>query len=117
MTAELINHLWQSTLFAIGAGMLTVALRNNSARVRYAIWMSASLKFFIPFSLLMGLGSQPQLAPTAIAIATQTPAASSTIRQVASPFPEFEVSLPSTPPTEAGMAADWAVPALVTLGE
>jgi bla regulator protein blaR1 len=51
------NHLWQSTLFAIAAGLLTVILRNNHARTRYWLWLTASLKFLIPFSLLAGVGS------------------------------------------------------------
>ncbi len=51
------NHLWQSTLFAIGAGLLTLFLRNNHARTRYLLWLTASVKFLIPFSLLAALGS------------------------------------------------------------
>jgi bla regulator protein BlaR1 len=51
------NHVWQSTLFAIAAGMLTLLLRNNHARTRYWLWLTASIKFLIPFSLLAGLGS------------------------------------------------------------
>ena len=55
--AALGNHLWQSTLFAVVAGLLTLILRKNHARVRYWLWLTASLKFLIPFSLLVGLGS------------------------------------------------------------
>ena len=55
--ATLGNHLWQSTLFAIVAGLLTLALRNNPARVRYWLWLAASAKFLIPFSLLIGVGT------------------------------------------------------------
>jgi bla regulator protein blaR1 len=51
------DHLWQSTLFAIIAGLLALLLRKNFARVRYWLWLAASLKFLIPFSLLVGLGS------------------------------------------------------------
>ncbi len=51
------DHLWQSTVFAALAGLLTLALRNNHARARYGLWLAASLKFLIPFSLLVGLGS------------------------------------------------------------
>src|SRR6266481_5241383 len=51
------NHLWQSTLFAVMAGLLTLILRKNHARVRYWLWLAASLKFLIPFSLLVGMGS------------------------------------------------------------
>ncbi len=45
MIAELTNHLWQSTLFAVAAGLLTVAFRKNRAQVRYWLWFSASFKF------------------------------------------------------------------------
>ena len=45
------NHLWQSTLFAAAAGLLTLALRKNHARARYWLWLAASLKFLVPFSL------------------------------------------------------------------
>jgi bla regulator protein blaR1 len=51
------NHLWQSTLFAGAAGLSMLALRNNAARVRYWVWVAASLKFAVPFSLLIALGS------------------------------------------------------------
>ena len=50
------NHLWQSTLFVIAAGLLTLILRKNQARCRYWLWLAASLKFLVPFSLLSGLG-------------------------------------------------------------
>jgi bla regulator protein blaR1 len=52
------NHLWQSTLFAIAAGLLTLFLRKNHAQDRYWLWLAASMKFLIPFSLLVGLGSR-----------------------------------------------------------
>jgi bla regulator protein BlaR1 len=51
------NHLWQSTLFAVVAGLLTLTLRKNQARARYALWLAASLKFLVPFSLLVGIGT------------------------------------------------------------
>jgi len=51
------NHLWQSTLFAITAGLLTLFLRRNQARTRYWLWLAASVKFLIPFSLLANVGS------------------------------------------------------------
>ena len=52
------SHLWQSTLFAALVALLTLALRKNHARWRYRLWLAASLKFLIPFALLVGLGSQ-----------------------------------------------------------
>jgi bla regulator protein blaR1 len=56
--APIANHLWQSTLFAAIAGFLTLPLRKNPASTRYTVWLLASLKFLVPFSLLVGLGSQ-----------------------------------------------------------
>ncbi|HEY4085460.1 MAG TPA: hypothetical protein VGM43_05955, partial [Bryobacteraceae bacterium] len=50
------NHLWQSTLFAVAAGLLTLTLRKNRAAVRYWVWLAASVKFLIPFSLLIRIG-------------------------------------------------------------
>src|ERR1700678_912090 len=50
------NHLWQSTLFVGIAGLLTLALRRNCARARYWLWLAASVKFLVPFSLLVGIG-------------------------------------------------------------
>ena len=51
------NHLWQSTLFAIWLAVSSLALRKNQARVRHHLWLAASFKFLVPFSLLMSLGS------------------------------------------------------------
>jgi beta-lactamase regulating signal transducer with metallopeptidase domain len=58
MIGAATNHLWQSTLFAIAVGVLTLAFRPNAARVRHWLWFCASCKFLIPFSLLMTLGSR-----------------------------------------------------------
>ncbi len=54
--APFAAHLWQSTLFAGVAASLTLALRRNRARVRYCLWMTASYKFLVPFSWLVGVG-------------------------------------------------------------
>ncbi len=50
------NHLWQSTLFAGAAAVLTLFLKNNRAHARYCLWLAASAKFLVPFSLLMLAG-------------------------------------------------------------
>src|SRR5580658_2574541 len=52
------NHLWQSTLFAAAAGLLTLTLRKNHARARYGLWLAASVKFLIPFVLLVAIGNR-----------------------------------------------------------
>jgi bla regulator protein blaR1 len=51
------NHLWQSTLFAVAAAVLALFFRKNNARVRCWIWLAASAKFLIPFSLFIAVGS------------------------------------------------------------
>src|ERR1700720_2775532 len=56
--ASLANHLWQSTLCAASAWLLTLALRKNRAAVRYWLWLAASAKFLVPFSLLVIAGGQ-----------------------------------------------------------
>jgi bla regulator protein BlaR1 len=58
MISELENHLWQSTLFAGIVGLLTLMLRRNRAAVRHALWLVASVKFLVPLSLLITVGSQ-----------------------------------------------------------
>lgn len=56
--SPLANHLWQSTLFAAVAGVLVFALRRHYAPARHWLWLAASLKFLIPFSLLIGAGAR-----------------------------------------------------------
>jgi uncharacterized protein (TIGR03435 family) len=51
------NHLWQSTGFATVAVLLALALRANHARARYWLWLAASVKFLVPFSVLAAIGS------------------------------------------------------------
>ncbi len=87
MIGELTNHLWQSTFFAMAAALLMLALRRNRAKVRFWLWLSASVKFLIPFSVLMSLGCQLHWAP-APEIATQigVTAVSFAVEQISEPF-------------------------------
>jgi bla regulator protein blaR1 len=76
--ATLCNHVWQSTLCVVAAGLLALLLRKNHARARYWLWLAASLKFLIPFSLLVGIGAflarhfDPRLATTHARIGDQS---------------------------------------------
>ncbi len=92
----MINHLWQSTVFAILTAILTLAFRKNRAQVRYWLWFSASIKFLLPFSLLLSLGSHLEWTPTAQAT---IPVVSSTMVQFTQPFPETVSLVPSTTDT------------------
>jgi bla regulator protein BlaR1 len=55
---SMANHLLQSTLFAGVGGLLTLVLKKNHARARYWLWLAASVKFLIPFSVLVDIGSR-----------------------------------------------------------
>jgi beta-lactamase regulating signal transducer with metallopeptidase domain len=90
MIADLINHLWQSTAFALAVALLTMLFRRNRAQIRFGLWLSASIKFLVPFALLMSLGSQVGSAPVARKIAA--PSISSAMVEFSQPFP----SAPST---------------------
>lgn len=57
LIAPLANHLWQSTAFVAAVAVICLALRNHSPRLRYWLWLAASLKFLIPFSILVSLGA------------------------------------------------------------
>lgn len=109
MIGELANHLWQSTLFAIAAGLLTLMCRKNYASVRYWLWFSASIKFFVPFTLLMPLGERLEWASKASQIAT--PAVSATLAQMGRSFVADPVIGFLTVP-EAPRTADWFALAL-----
>src|ERR1700722_19605693 len=56
IASPLASHLWQSTEFAVEIVLLTLLLRNSRARTRYWLWLTASTKFLIPFSLLTSVG-------------------------------------------------------------
>lgn len=54
-STALCNHLWQTTIFAGMAGLLALALRKNRARARYWLWLAASIKFLLPFAMLVNI--------------------------------------------------------------
>lgn len=55
-SAGLVQHLWQSTMVCGSLWLSSLLLRRNAARVRFRLWMLASLKFLLPFSLLIIAG-------------------------------------------------------------
>ena len=58
MILAVFDHLWQSTLFTLAVGLLVLTMRNNQANARFGLWLAASLKFLIPFSVLIAAGKQ-----------------------------------------------------------
>ncbi len=112
MIAALTNHLWQSTLFVVAAALVAAALRANGAHVRHRVWLAASLKFLVPFSLLLSLGGLlPRFGPAvAPAIATQSaPNLSVAVDRIAQPFTSG--AFLSGAPASAGATMNW--PAIV----
>jgi bla regulator protein blaR1 len=105
------NHLWQSTVFTAAAGLLNLVLRKNRAQARYWVWLVASVKFLIPFSVLIDLGSQwgrhaaPAMAP---------PVLSYVIQQASQPF-SVPTSLVTTPAGPASSLVNWVPDVLYAL--
>ncbi len=102
MLSELTNHVWQSTIFALLVGLMTVAFRQNRAEVRYGLWLSASCKFLVPLSLLMSLGRRFEWTPVTQKIGVKT-AVQFTLLQISQPFPSTLEQPPTTRATH-----DWA---------
>jgi uncharacterized protein (TIGR03435 family) len=90
MIEQLTNHLWQSTVFAVACAALTLFFRKSGAHVRYWLWFSASIKFFVPFTLLITLGRQLEWAPAVREAAS--PAISAAMVRVSEPFFESTAS-------------------------
>jgi uncharacterized protein (TIGR03435 family) len=109
MIGELTNHLWQSTLFALVAGLLAVLFRKNRANIRYALWLSASLKFLLPFSVLISVGSRLEWVITDDSLAARiaTPAISYTVEQMTQPFSTVLPSADVPSQTDSLRIADW----------
>jgi len=79
----MIPHLWQSTVFAATAWLLTLSLRANRANVRFNLWLCSSIKFLIPLTLLMSLGSHIRWTPVQ---RFATPTVSHAVKSIAQPF-------------------------------
>jgi bla regulator protein BlaR1 len=92
------DHLWQSTLFAGVAGLLTLFLQSNRARVRYWLWLTVSCKFLVPLSVLIAVGGH-------LAWRTPPPGKQSglsvVMQEVSQPFTGPAASIPFLPPTPA----------------
>jgi uncharacterized protein (TIGR03435 family) len=82
-SAALVNHLWQSTVAFLIAWLFALILRNNHARMRYWVWMIASVKFLVPFSLFIAAGEGLRrlfVAPI------QRPALAAVMEQITQPY-------------------------------
>ncbi len=108
MIAGLIDHLWQSSLFAGAAGLLTLLLRANAARVRFWLWFAASVKFLLPFAGLAALGAlllPPPAAPLPV-LEAFAPAAAPYVVPVAHVMPAISTHAVTSVASQ-GPAFDW----------
>jgi len=85
LQSALANHLWQSTAVALLAFLATIALRRNRARTRFWLWLIASCKFLVPFSILIGVGGH-WAKPAGFSAATY--GFYSVVNQITRPVPE-----------------------------
>lgn len=92
MGPNLANHLWQSTLVAAAVGLLALAFRKHHARARYWLWLAASLKFLVPFSWLVGIGSHLAWRSAATATPTST---LYVVQQISQPFVRSDAAVAS----------------------
>lgn len=109
MIREVLDHLWQSTCIAGALGLVTWVFRSHGAHVRHALWFAVSVKFLLPFSLLITLGAQIHLPSSA---------AAPVLGQIVTPFSSGSApALHSTPPPTAGTSVATPTPAVGRLGQ
>lgn len=127
---QVLDHLWQSTLLALGLALLALAFSKASASVRYGLWFAASVKFLIPLAALAMLG---RLIGPAIPLPAAAKPEAAFVAQAAAPFsqpvppltqfpfaqgPELQAPLAQAPAavplahTDAAAAAIHAAPRL-----
>jgi uncharacterized protein (TIGR03435 family) len=115
---RILNHLWQSTLVAFLIAGLTLVFRKNDARVRYWMWLAATVKFLVPFSLLEAVGAS-LLGPavTSLLRFSAAPALSAAslplaIAQISQPFRAMTASAGSSAVSPDG-GTEWIPTALL----
>jgi uncharacterized protein (TIGR03435 family) len=111
MTADIFNHLWQSTVFAGVVALLSLAFRRNRARLRFGLWFAASVKFLIPFAAIAAAGGlfTWQQAPAPIRSVVAAPV----VRDFSAPFAAMWVD--PTPMVAAPAQTQWIAPILFTV--
>ena len=111
MTAFFLNHLWQSTLCAGVVALLTLALRHNRARLRYGLWLAASVKFLVPFAALAAAGALLEWrdVPAPLRSVVASPVA----RTVNAPFGGMWMD--PAPMVAAKVLPQWIAPLLVAV--
>ena len=112
MASMLANHLWQSTVFAVLVGLLTLRFRNNGAHIRHSLWLAASIKFLLPFSVFIALCSQLPWHTSSLSTSSASAAEqlSAIVDRITQPTPQ-PVARPLAPAQAAGSAPQHSAPA------
>jgi beta-lactamase regulating signal transducer with metallopeptidase domain len=116
------DHLWQSTLFAAVAALIALALRRQSAALRYWVWFAASAKFLVPIAALVTLGGLSSWRSVDVVPYREGPVLLETVGQ---PFSRDTVTVNSPRPRRAAESSTsrllpvlliaWAIGAAVFL--
>ena len=111
MTADIFNHLWQSTVFGVAVALVSLAFRHNRARLRYGLWFVASIKFLIPFAAIAAAGGlfAWQQAPASLRSVVATPV----VRDFNAPF--TQLALDPTVAVAAAKQPGWIALLLFTV--
>jgi uncharacterized protein (TIGR03435 family) len=106
-----LNHLWQSTAFAAAVAIAAALLRRHSPRLRYWLWLTASAKFLVPFSLLIATGARVRVPPDTPALHAMT------VQWISTYFSPAVLSVPARTafPWTTWLAAIWTAGALFLL--
>ena len=122
MIPAIVNHLWHSTVVALAAALVAFALRRHQARVRHAVWLAASLKFLLPFSLLIAIGGALSRRAAPADVGASAPAFVETVQTITEPFSDNTLAATSAPvvhptivPWPLVFATLWAVGVVVVL--
>ena len=105
----LADHLWQSTLVAGAAALVCALLVRAAAQVRFTVWLVASAKFLVPFSLLTALGA---LIP--LPVARALPPDAIPAWSISTPFSPRAIDATPVPPSRPPQSG-WLLPTLVGL--
>lgn len=120
ITQAVIDHLWESSLLAVAAWLVTLWLRNNQARVRYGVWFAASLKFLVPFYLLTWIGSHAHWRHATAAVPGSMPL-SDTLQHLGHAFATPEIALRASAPEALSVVpvcvSIWAIGCVAVLAK
>jgi bla regulator protein blaR1 len=92
------NHLWQSTMIALGIAAVPILMRRVPARTHCWLWLAALLKFVLPITVLITMGSM--LAPRHWSTTDVEPPAYYSMDTISQPFTYTPAMLPNAMKTE-----------------